>query len=70
MPYGEEYTRPVDLAADPVMAYLSAEDLTKLIDRRRADMMKAAKEMNFIEAAQIRDEILAMEDKIAQLEKK
>ncbi len=70
VPYGEEYTRPVDLAADPVMAYLSAEDLTKLIDRRRADMMKAAKEMNFIEAAQIRDEILAMEDKIAQLEKK
>ena len=70
VPYGEEYTRPVDLAADPVMAYLSAEDLTKLIDRRRADMMKAAKEMNFIEAAQIRDEILALEDKIAQLEKK
>ena len=70
VPYGEEYTRPVDLAADPVMAYLSAEDLTKLIDRRRADMMKAAKEMNFIEAAQIRDEILAMEDKIPQLEKK
>ncbi len=69
VPYGEEYTHTVDLAADPVMAYLSAEELGKLVERRRADMMKAAKEMNFIEAAQIRDEILAMEDKIAQIQK-
>ncbi len=69
VPYGEEYTHAVDLAADPVMAYLSAEELGKLVERRRADMMKAAKEMNFIEAAQIRDEILAMEDKIAQIQK-
>ena len=69
VPYGEEYTHTVDLAADPVMAYLSAEVLGKLVERRRADMMKAAKEMNFIEAAQIRDEILAMEDKIAQIQK-
>lgn len=69
VPYGEEYTHTVGLAADPVMAYLSAEELGKLVERRRADMMKAAKEMNFIEAAQIRDEILAMEDKIAQIQK-
>ncbi|MCM1522366.1 MAG: excinuclease ABC subunit UvrB [Muribaculaceae bacterium] len=63
-PYGEEFTRPVNIAADPVMAYMSAPELERLIERRREDMRKAAKEMNFIEAAQIRDEIIAMEDKL------
>lgn len=63
-PYGEEFTRPVNIAADPVMAYMSPPELERLIERRREDMRKAAKEMNFIEAAQIRDEIIAMEDKL------
>ncbi|MCM1163995.1 MAG: excinuclease ABC subunit UvrB [Muribaculaceae bacterium] len=66
-PYGEEFTRPVDLAADPVMAYLSTPELERLIERRRTDMRQAAKDMNFIEAAQIRDEIIAMEDKLKRL---
>ena len=68
VPYGQEYTHKVDLAADPVMEYLSADALGKMIDRRRLDMMKAAKDMNFIEAAQIRDEIVALEDKLKTME--
>ena len=47
------------------MAYLSADDLAKVIDKRRLDMKRAAEQMNFIEAAQIRDEIIAMEDTLA-----
>ncbi|MDE5750656.1 MAG: UvrB/UvrC motif-containing protein, partial [Duncaniella sp.] len=68
VPYGQEYTRSVDLAADPVMQYFGKEDLAKFIDRRMADMKAAAKDMNFIEAAQIRDEILAMQEKLKEME--
>ena len=65
--YANEYTAKVDIAADPVMPYLSAEALGKLIDKRRKEMMEAAKQMNFIEAAQMRDEIIAMEDRLAKM---
>lgn len=67
IPYANEYTSKVDIAADPVMPYLSADALSKLIDKRRKDMMEAAKQMNFIEAAQMRDEIIAMEDRLAKM---
>ena len=67
IPYANEYTQKVDLAADPVMPYLSADALSKLIDKRRKEMMEAAKQMNFIEAAQMRDEIIAMEDRLAKM---
>ncbi len=67
IPYANEYTARVDIAADPVMPYLSAEALGKLIDKRRKEMMEAAKQMNFIEAAQMRDEIIAMEDRLAKM---
>jgi excinuclease ABC subunit B len=49
------------LAADPVTAYMSKEDLTKLSDRTRKAMEKAAKELEFMEAARLRDEYLAIQ---------
>jgi excinuclease ABC subunit B len=49
------------LAADPVMAYLSKEELSKMIDRARKEMEKAAKDLEFIEAARLRDEYLALQ---------
>lgn len=49
------------LAADPVVAYLSKEELTKLADRTRKAMEKAAKELEFVEAARLRDEYLAVQ---------
>ncbi len=49
------------LAADPVMAYLSKDELTKMIDRARKAMEKAAKDLEFIEAAKLRDEYLALQ---------
>ncbi len=49
------------LAADPVKAYLSKDELTKMIDRARKAMEKAAKDLEFIEAAKLRDEYLALQ---------
>ncbi|MBT1686876.1 excinuclease ABC subunit UvrB [Dawidia soli] len=49
------------LAADPVVAYLSKEELTKMADRTRKAMEKAAKELEFIEAAKLRDEYMAIQ---------
>jgi len=49
------------LAADPVMAYLSKEELQKMADWTRKAMEKAAKELEFMEAARLRDEYLAIQ---------
>jgi excinuclease ABC subunit B len=49
------------MAADPVVAYLSKDDLTKLIERTKKAMEKAAKELEFMEAARLRDEYLALQ---------
>ncbi len=67
VPYGEEYSTKVDLAADPVIPYMSSEALQKLITKRREEMVDAAKKMEFIEAARLRDEILAMEERLAKM---
>ncbi|MBS1488588.1 MAG: excinuclease ABC subunit UvrB [Bacteroidetes bacterium] len=49
------------LAADPVAAYMTKEELTKMIDRTKKAMEKAAKELEFMEAARLRDEYLALQ---------
>ena len=49
------------LAADPVVRYMSAEDLSKSIERTRKAMQKAAKQLDFMEAARLRDEIAELE---------
>ena len=49
------------LAADPVTAYMPKEELQKLADRTRKAMEKAAKELEFMEAARLRDEYLAIQ---------
>lgn len=62
------YVEPeeVTLAADPVVAYLSKEELQKMADRTRKAMEKAAKELEFVEAAKLRDEYLALQKLIEQ----
>jgi excinuclease ABC subunit B len=57
--YVEESTRAV---ADPIMQYMSKEQLQKSIDHTRKQMTEAAKRLDFIEAAQYRDELLKMEE--------
>jgi excinuclease ABC subunit B len=49
------------LAADPVVAYLSKPELEKMADRTRKAMEKAAKDLEFMEAARLRDEYLAIQ---------
>ncbi len=50
----------IKLAADPVVAYMSQEDIDKLINKNQKAMEKAAKELDFLEAARLRDEILEL----------
>lgn len=54
------------LAADPVVAYLSKDELLKMSDRTRKAMEKAAKELEFIEAARLRDEYMALQKLIEE----
>ena len=49
------------LAADPVTAYLTKDELVKMADRTRKAMEKAAKELEFMEAARLRDEYMAIQ---------
>ncbi len=54
------------LAADPVVAYLSKDELIKMSERTRKAMEKAAKELEFMEAAKLRDEYLAIQKMIEE----
>jgi excinuclease ABC subunit B len=60
------YVEPEDvtLAADPVVAYLSKDELLKMSERTRKAMEKAAKELEFMEAAKLRDEYMALQKMI------
>ena len=51
-----------NVAADPIMQYMSKDQMKKTIDRTRKLMQEAAKKLEFIEAEQYRDELLKMED--------
>ena len=61
-PYAEPENAPTQHAADPVVQYMSAEQLQKSIDRTRKLMQEAAKKLEFVQAAQYRDELLKLED--------
>lgn len=54
------------LAADPVVAYLSKDELVKMSERTRKAMEKAAKELEFMEAAKLRDEYQAIQNLIKE----
>ncbi|MGN0223741.1 MAG: helicase-related protein, partial [Muribaculaceae bacterium] len=67
VPYGQEYSTAVDIAADPVVPYMSRDELRRSVDRLREQMLAAAKDMEFIEAARLRDEIIKLEERIEQM---
>ncbi|MDE6458961.1 MAG: hypothetical protein K2L31_10265, partial [Muribaculum sp.] len=68
VPYLEEYTNKVDIAADPVIPYMNKNELQRAITRLRGEMVEAAKRMDFMEAARMRDELMKMEDHLNSLE--
>lgn len=57
------YAEPEEnsIAADPVVAYMSKEQLQKLESETKAKMEKAAKDLDFMEAARLRDEMLEVQ---------
>ncbi len=61
----QAYIEPdeASLAADPVISYMSKDQLDKLIMETERKMKKAAKELDFITAAQYRDELFALKKK-------
>lgn len=58
-PYVE--SEEINYAADPVVQYMSKDELQKAINRTKKAMEAAAKEFNFAEAARLRDEMFALE---------
>ena len=51
----------VNIAADPVIQYMTKKDLDKLIAKTRKAMLEASKNLEFLEAAQYRDELIKLE---------
>lgn len=64
--YDNEFSDKVNLAADPVIPYMNADELQRTITRRRKEMVDAAKRMDFMEAARLRDEVIKLEELAAQ----
>ena len=62
------YVEPetASLAADPVVQYMTPQALEKAIAHTRHLMEKAAKDLNFIEAAQYRDELIKLEKRLLE----
>ncbi len=55
-----------DVAADPVIQYMSIEGLEKTIEKTKKQMKAAAKELDFIEAARLRDEMFALQNLLTE----
>lgn len=62
VPYVEEEHTVDSLVADPIVEYMSVSDLKSRIEKVQTDMTKAAKAMDFMEAARLRDELIALKD--------
>jgi excinuclease ABC subunit B len=58
------YVEPAetDLAADPLLQYMDVDALKKTIEKTKRSMEKAARELDFIEAARLRDEMYKLQE--------
>lgn len=57
----------VSIAADPVVGYMNKGQLQKLFEETQRKMERAAKELDFLEAARFRDEMLQLKEKIERV---
>ncbi len=55
-----------DIAADPVVKYMSIDGLEKAIEKTKKQMKASAKELDFIEAARLRDEMFALQNLLSE----
>lgn len=56
----------IEIAADPVVQYMSKDSLEKTIQQTKKAMQKAAKEMDFLQAAQYRDEMYKLQKQLEE----
>jgi excinuclease ABC subunit B len=54
------------LAAEPIIAYANRSQLEKMVEETERQMKKAAKDLDFISAAQLRDEMMALKKQIRE----
>ena len=59
-----EFNPAAGIVADPVVAYMSRPQLETAIERLKTQMLDAARRMDFIEAAQYRDEMLKLQKRL------
>lgn len=66
----DAYIEPVitSKVADPVLLKMNKQQLTKSIDKTRKSMYEAAKRLDFLEAAQYRDELIKLESLLSESE--
>jgi excinuclease ABC subunit B len=55
---------PLDSAADPIIEHMTRQQIEKLIAETTRRMKEAAKKMDFMQAAQYRDEIIRLQQEI------
>ncbi|MCU0346382.1 MAG: excinuclease ABC subunit UvrB [Saprospiraceae bacterium] len=62
----EYYIEPeaLSIAADPIVAHMTRDQVERLIAETESKMKKAAKDLDFISAAQYRDEMLALRERL------
>lgn len=65
------YVEPerINLAADPIMAYMGKPQLETLLKEAKTKMEKAASELDFLQAARFRDEMNQLKERLGELEK-
>ena len=63
------YVEPerINLAADPVVAYMGKPQLQAMLDETKRKMEKAAAELDFLQAARFRDEMNQIKERIGEL---
>ena len=67
--YAAEPSQAPLAATDPIVQSMSAKDLEKLLAKTKRDMERAAKAMEFMEAARLRDELIALEARLKSIGK-
>ena len=62
----QAYVEPeeMSIAADPIVEYMTKDQIEKLVKETERKMKKAAKDLDFISAAQYRDELFALKKKL------
>ncbi len=65
-----ENTESTGIAADPIVKYMSKENLKKSLKHAKKLMQEAAKNMDFLQAAQYRDEMFKLQEKLNSKTKK